>query len=105
MSLTNIRSGQAAVQAAWKRRRVLMLGACALAAPLHAVAQPAKKVLRIGFLAIGARPASLSADALGGFAKGMRELGYAEGRDYVIEWRFTEGKQEAFARGPLSSRK
>ena len=26
-----------------------------------------------------------------GFSQGMRELGYAEGKDYLIEWRFAEG--------------
>ena len=51
---------------------------------------------RIGFLAIGTRPPSIESDTLGGFARGMRELGYIEGRDYLIEWRFTEGKREVF---------
>jgi hypothetical protein len=27
----------------------------------------------------------------------MRELGYSEGRDFTIEWRFAEGKYERFA--------
>ena len=27
----------------------------------------------------------------------MRELGYVEGKDFVIEWRFAEGKYERFA--------
>ena len=75
---------------------MLMLAACALASPLHTLAQASKKFWRVGFLAIGSRPASIESDALGGFARGMRELGYIEGRDYMIEWRFTEGKREAF---------
>jgi putative ABC transport system substrate-binding protein len=29
-----------------------------------------------------------------GFSQGMRELGYAEGKDYRIEWRFAEGKAD-----------
>ena len=78
---------------------MLLLAGCALAVPLHTLAQPAGKIRRIGFLAIGARPASIESDAHGGFVRGMRELGYVEGRDYVIEWRFTQGKQEAFTSG------
>ena len=55
------------------------------------------KIRRVGFLAIGSRPTSLESDILGGFPRGMRELGYVEGKDYVIEWRFAEGKAENFA--------
>ena len=75
---------------------MLMLAACALASPLHTWAQASKKVWRIGFLAIGSRPPSIESDALGGFARGMGELGYVEGRDCQIAWRFTEGQREAF---------
>src|SRR5262249_56231177 len=28
--------------------------------------------------------------------QGMRELGYVEGRDFVIEWRFADGRYELF---------
>jgi ABC-type uncharacterized transport system substrate-binding protein len=55
------------------------------------------KIRRVGFLAIGSRPSSLESNILGGFPRGMRELGYVEGKDYVIEWRFAEGKAENFA--------
>src|SRR5262249_35068251 len=41
--------------------------------------------------------ASLEASVYGGFLRGMRELGYVEGRDFVIEWRFAEGDYERFA--------
>ena len=30
------------------------------------------------------------------FLLGMREHGYVEGRDFVVEWRFAEGKYERF---------
>jgi putative ABC transport system substrate-binding protein len=42
------------------------------------------------------RPASLDLGPYGGFVEGMRELAYLEGRDYVIEWRFAEGRYELF---------
>ena len=61
-------------------------------APCGAVAaaqQPAK-IPRIGYLA----PASLSALAARteAFRQGLRELGYVEGKNIVIEWRSAEGK-------------
>ena len=83
-----------------KRRQTLAaLGASALAnvlpAALPAVAQaqtkPAKKIWRIGFLSPRGRPASFDADFIGGFLSGMRERGYAEGNNLVIDWRFADG--------------
>ncbi len=55
-----------------------------------AAAQPPAKVPRIGYLA----PASLSALAVRteGFRQGLRELGYVEGKNIVIDWRSAEGK-------------
>ena len=37
---------------------------------------------------------SLDTDYVGAFLKGMRELGYVEGKNLVIEWRFAEGRTE-----------
>ena len=99
MSANEIRSGHMISLDSSARRRALALGAIALAAPLGTLAQQPKKLWRIGFIAIGARPPSLQSHALGGFARGMRELGYIEGQDYIVEWRFPEGKQEAFTSG------
>ena len=77
-------------------RRILlraMLAGMALA-PLRSFAQKAPKVWRIGFLAARSRPASLESDFYGAFPRGMRELGYVEGKNLVIEWRFADGKYE-----------
>ena len=61
-----------------------------LAAPLAAEAQPAGKVPRIGVL--GNQP---NADPPGeAFLQGLRDHGYVEGRNLVIERRFAEGKPE-----------
>ena len=82
------------------RREFLIAGGaglCVFASPLASLAQQGK-VWRIGFLANGSRPASLESDQLGNFPRGMRELHYVEGRDYVIEWRFAEGRLEDFSR-------
>src|SRR3989454_4089755 len=53
-------------------------------------AQQAKKVWRIGFLA--ATSPSVEAARIEAFRQGMRELGYVEGKNIVIEWRWAEGK-------------
>jgi len=63
-------------------------------APLAAGAQPAGKVHRIGFL--GNSTAALEAHLVGPFREGLRELGYVEGQNIVIEYRWAEGKYERF---------
>jgi putative ABC transport system substrate-binding protein len=62
-----------------------------LAAPLVAGAQQAAKVPRIGYLSLnaGANPHLREA-----FRQGLRDLGYVEGRNVVIEYRDAEGKPE-----------
>ena len=52
------------------------------------------RVWRVGFLTLRPRPASLDSHYYGAFPKGMRELGYFEGRNLTIEWRFADGKLE-----------
>ena len=63
-------------------------------APLAAGAQPAGKVHRIGFL--GNSTAALEANLVGPYREGLRELGYVEGQNIVIEYRWAEGKYERF---------
>ena len=76
-----------------RRKLLLALGASALASPLTPHAQPQTKVWRVGFLAVR-RPVSLDSDVFGALPQGMRELGYVEGKNLVIEWRFADGKIE-----------
>ncbi len=64
-----------------------------LAAPLAAEAQQAAKIARIGYLANN--PAS-NPHLLDAFRRGLRDLGYVEGRNVVIEIRSAEGKPERF---------
>ena len=84
-----------------KRREFIAVlgGATAVAQVLgstKAHAQLTPKVWRIGFLASAQRPVSIESTAYGGFLQGMRELGYVEGRDFVMEWRFVEGRFELY---------
>jgi putative tryptophan/tyrosine transport system substrate-binding protein len=83
-----------------KRREFIALGGAAATPsilwPLAARAQQARKVWRIGFLAGATRPVQLGSSVYAGFLRGMRELGYLEGRDFVMEWRFAEGRFELF---------
>jgi putative tryptophan/tyrosine transport system substrate-binding protein len=61
-----------------------------LAVGVTAQAQQPKKVPRIGFL-IGSSPAAIAA-RIEAFRQGLRDLGYVEGKNIVIEWRYAEGK-------------
>src|SRR5215469_14908057 len=77
----------------WLSRFLVVLIAVALCTP--AEAQQPKKVPRIGVLAAGSNfPASPSDEA---FLQGLRELGYIEGQNIGIVYRFAEGKVERFA--------
>jgi putative ABC transport system substrate-binding protein len=58
-------------------------------APLAAQGQSAGKVPRIGFLFYGAPELSAEVDA---FRQGLRELGYIEGQNITIEYRFASGQ-------------
>jgi putative tryptophan/tyrosine transport system substrate-binding protein len=57
---------------------------------VSAEAQQAKKIPRIGYL--GATSVSATSDRTEPFRQGLRELGYVEGKNIVIEWRSAEGK-------------
>lgn len=67
-----------------------LLAVSAVGCPLASFAQQQNKVWRIGFLAPYSRDFSLGANRLGSFARGMRELGYVEGKNYTIELRAAE---------------
>ena len=72
-------------------RRKIIVALGALAFPLATFAQSATKVWRIGVLAPRRRPDTFEADFLGGpLLKGLRELGYVEGKNIAIEWRLTD---------------
>ena len=70
---------------------IAVLALSLLAAPLVAEAQQAAKIARIGYLSpnLATNPHLREA-----FRQGLRDLGYVEGRNLVIEYRDAEGKLE-----------
>jgi putative ABC transport system substrate-binding protein len=74
---------------------LLALGLGTLWAALPSLAQQQAKVWRVGILAASSRPASLDTHySYGSFLKGMRELGWIEGKNVSYETRWAEGKYE-----------
>ncbi len=73
---------------------VVTLAVGVLLVALPAGAQQTGKVPRIGFL--GNSTAALEANLIGPFREGLRDLGYEEGRNVLIEYRWAEGKYERF---------
>jgi hypothetical protein len=78
-----------------KRRNFIALLGGAAAWPLAARAQQAGKISRVGFLAndpnIPAQPAGRA------FLEGLRESGFIEGKNVIVERRFAEGRIEQYA--------
>ena len=70
----------------------ILVAVVLLALGVTAQAQQPKKVPRIGFL-IGASAPSVAA-RLDAFRQGLRDLGYVEGKNIVIEYRYAEGKSD-----------
>src|SRR5262245_30792610 len=63
-----------------------------LAADTFAEAQQPGQMYRIGFLVTP--PRSFLAARMEGFQQGLRNLGYIEGKNIVIEYRYAEGKAD-----------
>jgi putative ABC transport system substrate-binding protein len=84
-----------------RRRQLVAIAGAAIAAPQWAFSQaPTRgKPWRIGYLAVRSRPTPASPDAYyEAFVRGLRELGYVEGKNIVIEWRFADGRPENLPR-------
>jgi ABC-type uncharacterized transport system substrate-binding protein len=73
-----------------RREFITLLGGAAAAWPLAARAQQGERVRRIGWLSPGSGPG----DLIRSFLQGMRELGYVEGKNLIVEYRWAAGKNE-----------
>jgi putative ABC transport system substrate-binding protein len=79
-----------------RRREVIaLLCVVAFGASSAAAAQEPGRPRRIGFL--GNSTAALEANLVGGFRDGLRDLGYVEGRNVAIEYRWAEGQYDRLA--------
>ena len=82
-----------------RREFITLLGGAAAAPsllwPLGARAQQAGKLPTIGYL--GPTTASVENRRFAAFVQRMRELGWTEGRNFIIEVRWAEGRSERFA--------
>ena len=67
-------------------------------AGVASAARPAGRPRRIGFIAHRPRPNPGVGAPIDAFFAGMRDLGYEEGRDYVMEWKVTDGIAERYPR-------
>jgi ABC-type uncharacterized transport system substrate-binding protein len=81
-----------------KKARVLsiLFVVVLLAFAVIAEAQQPKKVPRIGFLMVGFPPPRSAplGENFKAFHKGLQELGYVEGKNIIIEYRYTKGRSE-----------
>jgi ABC-type uncharacterized transport system substrate-binding protein len=78
-----------------RREFIALIGGAAVAWPLAASAQQPAKLPTIGFL--GPNTSSLDSRRVGAFVQRLRELGWIEGRNVAIEYRWAEGRTERLA--------
>src|SRR5262250_3810518 len=73
---------------------LILVAVVLLAFGVTAEAQQAKKVPRIGYVSATSPSANLA--RIEAFRQGLRDLGYVEGKNMIIEWRYAEAKPERF---------
>ncbi|MDA9499906.1 ABC transporter substrate-binding protein [Bradyrhizobium sp. CCBAU 11357] len=79
-----------------RRRDFIAAFASATVCPIAAIAQQPKKVARIGFLVTGALESPEARAILKTFYQGLREHGYVDGQNAIVEVRAADSKIERF---------
>ncbi len=77
-----------------RRKLIIALGVGTVTTSLASFAQQQGKVWRVGVLVLQNRAAGRNPQFSGAFTRGMRDLGYVEGKTLVIEWRLADSKLE-----------
>src|SRR5215471_7335733 len=95
--LTEVRDQTSKIGKAGRRamtKKIIVLALCSLLlAPRWTVdAQQPAKVSRIGYLGLSFPSANVA--RIEALRRGLRDLGYVEGKNIVLEWRWAEGKAE-----------
>ena len=75
-----------------RRELLIAFGAVVMSRPVAVMAQQSAKLRRIGFLSPFARAVTVSSEDA--FRQGLRELGWIEGQNIAIEYRYAEDKTE-----------
>jgi putative tryptophan/tyrosine transport system substrate-binding protein len=78
-----------------RREFAVLLGGAAVARPLAVHAQPRPTVPHIGYLWLGGADEEDSTKR--GIRQGLRDLGYVEGRDIIVDYRYADGHEERLA--------
>ena len=76
-----------------RRKLIIALGAGALAAPLASFAQQQGKVWRVGYLGNNSTSSS-TGFLVEAWRASLRDLGYEEGKNLILEFRWAEGKND-----------
>jgi putative ABC transport system substrate-binding protein len=79
------------------RREFITLVGAAVAWPLAARAQQGSKIRRIGYLDPLSRSSRMAAGWVDAFRSGLHDLGYVEGKNIIIEYRWSEGEYDRLA--------
>jgi putative ABC transport system substrate-binding protein len=81
-----------------RRDFIGLFGAAVTAWPVTLLAQQEPKIWRIGFLTPRSHPSPPGHDTFSdAFMQGMNELGYHEGKNLVVEWRYADGDYQHLA--------
>ena len=78
-----------------RRQFVVLFGGAAVARPLAVQAQPRAAIPHIGYLWLGAAGEEDSTKR--GLRQGLQDLGYVEGRNIIVDYRYADGHEERLA--------